>query len=395
MCYAMGILMLGLSYVLQTVFFEVLTRIGVGSHVTKAALFAVCFLVYPIFLLAQTVPLISHYFTQQKLSAITGKMLCCSTAGSFFGSVFTTLVLMMTIGVHNTVILVIGLLAVAVCLLAHRRAYGSCIAALLIVGLTYAWNSNTAMRSIGVVHNNAYNTASVVAYPDGARVLSLNRSASSFYTTDATRRFPYLQTLEAQLLSPLVGQHKKILVIGAGGFTVGLEDTTNQYTYVDIDPDLQRVAETYFLPMPLGPNKQFVAMSARAYLQHTQEKFDRIIVDAYTHRLAMPMECTTREFWQAVRAHILPGGVVAANIIARPDLGDAFSIRMHNTFAAAFPAFSRIPVQRPDVSSWDTLQRYDATGYANVLYLYYAQPAAMDAAYYTDDRNRYALDTRP
>ena len=88
----------------------------------------------------------------------------------------------------------------------------------------------------------------------------------------------------------------RILVIGAGGFTIGLDDHVNAYTYVDIDPALREVSEEHFLRRPLGPNKSFVPESARAFLRRNTEIYDVVVLDAFTNRVALPPDLITREF---------------------------------------------------------------------------------------------------
>ena len=50
----------------------------------------------------------NHWFFDPEKT--TGIILCVSTIGSFFGSIFSTLILMATIGVHNVIIVNIALL---------------------------------------------------------------------------------------------------------------------------------------------------------------------------------------------------------------------------------------------------------------------------------------------
>src|SRR5690606_5042351 len=120
MLIALSILTLGLSYPFMEWFFGQLSSSGIEHRLAQAACYSALFLVWPIFLLGQTVPLISNYFSRRRLSEITGRMLFFSTAGSFLGSVFSTIVLMMVIGVHNTVIVTLALLCGLILLLARR-----------------------------------------------------------------------------------------------------------------------------------------------------------------------------------------------------------------------------------------------------------------------------------
>ena len=52
----------GLSYIVIEAFFGQLDNIGIESRITQTAIYSFIFLVTPIYLLAQTTPLISNYF---------------------------------------------------------------------------------------------------------------------------------------------------------------------------------------------------------------------------------------------------------------------------------------------------------------------------------------------
>ncbi len=385
------ILGFGLSYVFLELFFALLAGLGITHHITKTIVYGLTFLVYPTFLLAQTVPLISNYFSQKSLSEITGKMLFFSTAGSFLGSIVSTLVLMTTIGVHNTVIITLGMLVVLVFLLTRERFGSDVIFALLLFTMIFAINGDAIMKELNVVSNNNYNMAvveDVEGEPD-ARYMKLNRSMSSKYTADPKKRFEYLRYLENILIRhlPTSGTPKHILVLGAGGFTFGQDDAFNRYTYVDIDPALKAVSETYFMKKPLAPNKQFVPASARAFLYRDQQKYDVILVDVFTNVISIPFETTTREFLLQVKARLNPRGVVVVNVISKPNYTDRFTVRYHNTFRSVFPVFSRQVIgdfnafsgQSPDL---------------NTLYMYFDMPYAADDTVYTDDKSTYSLDRR-
>lgn len=69
------VLTLGLSYLFLELFFGTLQAIGLDSLIGQTVLYALMFLVMPVYLLGQTVPLISHYFAKQHLSEMTGRML--------------------------------------------------------------------------------------------------------------------------------------------------------------------------------------------------------------------------------------------------------------------------------------------------------------------------------
>ena len=384
---AMFVLAFGLSYPFLELFFGSLAQMSITHRVAQAFCYAVLFLVFPVYLLGQTVPLVSHYFSRARLSEITGKMLFFSTAGSFLGAVFSTLVLMMWLGVHTTVTVTLGLLFALTLLLSKRRLCSEVALALAAFGMAAFMNSGEVMRAFGIVSNNAYNTVAIEEIPaQEARRMVINRSASSKISLKPEHRFPYVRYIEDHYLRYLAeGPPREILVVGAGGFTLGWEDAKNHYTFVDIDPALKRVSEEDFLKERISENKRFVPMSARAFVRSDTGAYDLIVLDAYTNVISLPMECTTREFLEDVKARLKPGGIVIANVIGSPVFADRFTVRYDNTFAAVFPVFSRVTMDPYD--PWAEKPRD-----LNNLYIYTHRQGVDDAGIYTDDRNTYSLD---
>ncbi len=110
---------------------------------------------------------------------------------------------------------------------------------------------------------------------------------------------------------------KRVLVLGLGGGTV-----TKRYwrdypgvsvDTVEIDPVVVDVAKRYF-DLPTDPRIRLFTEDARRYLQSTNETYDIVIVDAY-YADSLPFHLTTREFFQEVKDHLSPDGVVAYNCI--------------------------------------------------------------------------------
>ncbi len=389
------ILGFGLSqYVLELMFG--LTNL-LGTHrLIEVSVYSAIFLVTPIFLLGQTIPLISNYFSKSRLSHTTGRMLFFSTIGSFSGSIISTIVLMSVIGVNNTVIVSIGLLVILIFLLSKEFfTFSNVIVFLLFICIFFA-NSNAAMRAIGIIENNKYSTISIIELPEeNARIMAINGSPSSKFSLTPGRNFNYVQFIEDKILkSETEGAPKDILVIGAGGFTMGLYDKINHYTYIDIDGMLKNVAEEHFLKQPLGPNKTFIPEPARDFLRKHNDKYDIIIIDAYLNPRAIPFQLITREFFKQAKAALKLNATLAMNVITRPDFSDAFSVKFHNTFSSVFLAANRVPLEREKDKGGFALKHFEKD--RNIIYIYHNTKESQNLAdrnlIYTDDKNSYYLD---
>ena len=385
---ASAILLFGISHEYIRDFFIWLNTLGIHNRVIQTAIYSSIFLVLPIYLLGQTVPLITNFFSREHLPQITGKILFFSTVGSFIGATFSTLVLMATIGVHHTVSLNFVLLAILVILL-NKKKKSLPVALSVIIALTSMWfNSEMIMREYRIVKNNQYNTIVAGTMKNGNRQLFINGNNSSRYN-DARRKHHYIEFAEKIAIYPILGSNppKDILVIGSGGFTFGHEDINNNYTYVDIDKDLLEVAEKIILQEPIGENKKFEPQPARAFLSNTKQKFDVIYLDAYLGGVSIPEHLVTLEFFEQVKSHLKDKGVMVANMILSPNFNNTFSRNIDNTLRAAFPHVSRHIINdhyRPWSDS-KTLQ-------VNTAYIYRHEDNYDAGGIYTDNKNTVFYD---
>jgi predicted membrane-bound spermidine synthase len=378
------ILSFGLSHPFLAAFFQILDSLGLTHRLIQAAVHASLFLVYPVYLLGQTIPLVAYCSTGASLARSTGLMLFLSTLGSFLGSVVSTLVFMTFFGVHITVALTLGLLVVLATFIGWRmEGHNRLLLTTAALGLyIVALNSPAAVKAYGIVSNNLYSEVRIVTNPaENSRLLVINNSPSSKVAANPEHRFAYLKFIEKEVLERLdTSRPQRILVIGAGGFTIGLDDRFHAYTYVDIDPALRQVSEEHFLRQPLSPNKAFVAESARAFLRRNTQTYDVVVLDAFTNRISLPPDLITREAFAAVRQAVAPGGQVVMNIITSPTFADRFSRSIDATIRSVFPFVTRQILPQTQVGS-----------VASVLYLagrHEDEPHDI----YTDNRNRSFLD---
>jgi spermidine synthase len=85
-----------------------------------------------------------------------------------------------------------------------------------------------------------------------------------------------------------------------------------QFTAVELDPEVARIADRYFGVRP-EENFALEIRDGRIWLARTDETFDVILVDAYRGPF-VPFHLLTTEFYQLVAEHLNPGGVVVQNV---------------------------------------------------------------------------------
>lgn len=375
-------LVIGLSYVFLAVFFSILQKLGITHRIFQASLYSILFLIFPIYLLGQTVPLVSNFFMKENLSHLTGKILFFSTVGSFMGATISTIILMSIIGVNNTLIANIIILSAVVFILSKKVLNINNAIMLLFLGIVIALNSNSMMQKLSIVENNRYSTISIVKDINDNKIMNINNSMSAKYSANPEQRFSYIKFVEDNFINPLKNspERKKILVVGAGGFTVGIDDNFNEYTFVDIDSSLKNVSEQYLLPRNLGDNKKFTPQDARAFFNSNQEKFDLIFLDAFTNIYSVPAHLLTIEFFQQVRNHLADGGIMLFNCITSPSFATKYSVKIDNSLRSVFPNINRQILGNINPKDIDK----------NIIYVYFKRNYADST--YTDDKNTYFLD---
>lgn len=386
---ASSILLFGMSYdPLRYIFIEALPAIGIEERLSQVSVYSLIFIVIPVYLLGQTVPLVSNFFSKEKLSEITGKMLCFSTIGSFMGAVFSTLVLMTTLGVHHTTSLNFILLAILVILLSKKKASIAVFYMCLIAFTAVTLNSDRVMFKHRIKKNNQYHTIAAGKI-DGDRRMYIDGNFSS-RKTKYGRKHDYVEFVERVAIMDNLDPEQPpidILSIGAGAFTFGEGDIHNNYTYVDIDKDLVEVAEKYILQHPLEENKKFIAKPARAFLHTSTEKYDVIFLDTYQGGISIPEHMVTQEYFASVKKHLKDGGILLANVIMSPNFNSPLARNIDNTVRSVFPHVSRHIINE-NYYLWSE----KATLKANTIYIYRHEDNYDEGHIYTDNKNTVFYD---
>ncbi len=379
---------IGTSYVFLQYYFKLFEYVGLTNRIGQAFAFSLLLLAVPSYLLAQTTPLVSNYFSKNISGKTTGQMLFYGTIGSFAGSILTTLFIMPFFGVNYAVMFNICLITVAILILNKRSRIEIYIACFLFIVLTFMFNNSVVERKMGILSNNEYSTVKVVDVDGGdSKLMIVNNSPSSKVSNNKELMFEYVKYIDNNFISTLPNDKPKdILILGAGGFTIGINDSFNNYTYVDIDESLLEISEKYFLEKGLGNNKKFVVRDARIFIKNTNKKYDLIILDTYSNAYDIPTHLITAEYFIDVKDKLKDNGMMVANIIASPDFKDNFSVIVDNTLRSVFSNLQRQVVQ--DFNPW---RIGDEVFYANIIYAYYNGEFRTNKIY-TDNNNSVVFD---
>jgi spermidine synthase len=187
---------------------------------------------------------------------------------------------------------------------------------------------------------------------------------------------------------------------------------TTRVDAVELDGALTAIGRRFFDLR--GPRLHLYTADARPWLAASRARYDAIFLDAYRQPY-IPFYLVTKEFFDVVRAHLRPGGLVIVNVGHLPD-SDALEKVVSATLRADFPVVARDPVSATNslvvASTASVVGRRIAAaalpGDLRVLGLQVAArlgPALAGGPVYTDDRApvewltdlsilRYATGTR-
>ena len=370
------------SFPLVTEYFVHLYRWGITSSVVQTFIFSFLLLSIGPFLFGFNTTLLSRCLHRYNTN-YTGNIMAWDTIGSVLGSLLTTLILMPFVGVNHTVILIIALAAFAA--IVTRPKWWTILLCIAILVPSIWINSNYVQhKNFGILVNNANSTISVSQFSDGMRILYMNGLPMSLYNPRTGQNAEYIDYLNKHFIYNIPRDHRRnILVLGAGGFTAGLNDTYNDYTFVDIEYTLRDISEKYFLGRSLPGNKRFIVQDASQYLKNTKEKYDLILLDVYSNSFQIPEGFITAEFMARVKSRVAPDGILIMNIVSSQSFRDKYSQVFDNTFHTVFPQNT----QRQVIGFANPYADNDV---ANILYIWYNRES--DDRIYTINKTPVVYD---
>jgi spermidine synthase len=156
--------------------------------------------------------------------------------------------------------------------------------------------------------------------------------------------FPYTDYLQLGLAYAPTARNILFIGLGAGSVVkrVWRDFPAIQLDAVELDPDVVRVARTWFR-LPEDRLDVFV-QDGRRFLQTHDERYDIVVIDAYFAD-AIPFHLATAQFFELLRSRLSPGGVVVSNVIGALTGPSSKLLRsMAKTYRTAFPTVAVHPV---------------------------------------------------
>lgn len=333
--------------------------LALGSFASVIVLFAI-----PVTLLGTVSPFAIRLAVDDRQTAgsISGRIYAISTLGSLLGTFLPTLFIIPELGTFGTFLLFAGILYVVgwiglwsidrrAALLLLWMPVVIAVAALIVLngalrpplpGATLLWDEESA-----------YNYIQVQEDANGYRYLYLNEGQgihSQWHPTEIM----YARTWDFFLTAPYFNnppftpdQVESLLVVGLAAGTI-----PRQYSAVygpipidgiEIDPEIVEAGSLFFdMNADAMPNLTVIVEDGRYALSQLDRQYTVIGIDAYRPPY-IPWHLTTVEFFQEVRAHLTPDGVVTINV-GRTDTDRRLVDALTATLLQVFPSVHALDV---------------------------------------------------
>jgi len=133
---------------------------------------------------------------------------------------------------------------------------------------------------------------------------------------------------------------QKVLFIGGGGFSGPKSFLASypsvQIDVVEIDPDVISAAKAYF-NVNENPRLRIFNEDARTFLADTDEKYDVIILDAFS-KYYVPFHLMTLEYFELLKNRLEPDGIIISNLIGTTEGNTSTLVRsVYKTMDQVFP----------------------------------------------------------
>ena len=289
---------------------------GMGEF-TGATLSSLVIFAPPMTAMATACPFLIRLLAQsQRVGTAAGKIYAISTMGSIAGILCTSFLLIPGLGTQKTMeaICIASAVTAVGGLAAHRRsavtALGIIVAVMMFVP-RQSWPAGTVWAG-----ESAYNEVRVerkgqwlwLKLNDDNDVHTIRNEWTGFtghYYDDFA-------------LGPLLTPAKRLLVLGLGGGG-SIESTRMtapeiEVDAVEIDPKVVEAGERFFGMNPGDERLRVHVADARPWLGKNHSRYDLVHVDLYQGGPYLPFYLLTREFFEAVRAHVAPEGLLMMNL---------------------------------------------------------------------------------
>lgn len=261
----------------------------------------------------------------ETMGNVAGRLYALSTFGSIVGTLLTAFWLIPAFGVRALLqALGVTLLVLSLVVLATKQRRGLtvvtiAVVALLLVALNLKrFSSARENQTVVYEGDSAYHYILVVDDPSrNARFLQFNNYIESGIDLSPPYETRVSYTNAFQLARIFKPDLQRVLIIGGGG-GIGArkflsDDASTHVDLVEIDPKVVELSYKYF-KLEANDRLQVHAEDGRSFVRRAKNKYDLVVLDAFTIGGQIPFHLTTREFMQEIKQVLRPDGLLLANI---------------------------------------------------------------------------------
>lgn len=318
------------------------------AFISAAVISSIVLFMLPLILLGVCSPYLAKVCIKDlnDTGRVLGKIYLTNTIGSILGSLLPSFVLIPLIGVKKSfmtyaaILLIISIYFNIKNKIPPIKKTVTSVVVLLIAIATTTTGFNSTSYCIYETES-AYNYLSVWEM-ENARALSTSlffgvQSMNIDSEDRLTGNYWDYMLVLPQFIDQPEDENMNVLTIGYGTGTFpyminGYYDNVTQ-TGVEIDNKVIDIANTYFGADE--SNCTLVLDDGRIFLSHTDEIYDIMLVDVYNDT-SLPLNCTTKEFFDLCKSRLSDNGMVIMNIAqahgSDKDMTQYISQTLHNSF---------------------------------------------------------------
>jgi len=295
----------------------------------------------------------------EHIGSNSGKIFFCSTFGSIVGSLLCGFLLIPHIGI-TTIVIGTGTLLSAwgfIGFLIYRlKIFGQedflkknkegMIMLILLFGIIFSLAyTDFSPRELGVVFqkDGVYEKITIkndVWLGQPVRSLMQDKSSSAaMYLNSSDLVYDYTKYYALYQLFNL--NPKRAFIIGGGAYSIPkalLQDTPDVIIDVtEIEPELFPLARQYF-NLADDPRLHNYTQDGRYFLKRTDQKYDVMVSDVYYSFFSIPVQFTTKEFFDLAKSKLETDGVFVGNFAGDlRQVSPSFILSEMKTFKEVFP----------------------------------------------------------
>lgn len=276
---------------------------------------------------------ISPYVTRLHVQSLAtvgkqlGSMAALSTIGSIVGTFLAGFWLIPLLGTeHLLLILSLILMGRGMVCAASGKKWVMMLVICVVVSLLVSLRQITLQRSSLIDVDTAYSRVRIIKTTEtatGRPLIQLSTGAgeaqSAMYLDGDEYVFTYTKLMDVfKVVQPAP---KQVLILGGAGFTMPKHllqwHSEPAVTVVEIDAGMTELARQYF-GLTDHPRLTVKHTDARTFLAASDQQFDVILVDVFSHGYGIPFHILTKQSLIEFRRHLHPNGVMVVNVIGAP-----------------------------------------------------------------------------